>query len=171
MTTLNENQKTAVTHNKGPMLVLAGPGSGKTTVMIHRVIHLTEKLNIPHSDILVITFTKAAAQEMKERYIKLISADSRVTFGTFHSLFFRIIRPVFGYTVDDILKEDEKRNVLRKIIRDLDPDITDEDEFLQNITNEISLLKNELINIDGYFPKNCSTADFRKIYSQYDIYK
>ena len=153
------------------MLVLAGPGSGKTTVMIHRVIHLTEKLNIPPSDILVITFTKAAAEEMKERYIKMTSSGHRISFGTFHSLFFRIIRSVFGYNVDDIIKEDEKRNVLKNAIRDLDPDTPDEDEFLHNITNEISLLKNELINIDGYFSKTCSDSDFRKIYSLYDNYK
>ena len=89
----NSSQQTAINHGKGPMLVLAGPGSGKTTVITHRILHLTKDLEVNPSNILVITFTKAAAKEMEERYLNLIEAKSnqRVTFGTFHAIFFRIL--------------------------------------------------------------------------------
>ena len=81
-------QEQAIRHNEGPMMILAGPGSGKTTVITQRIKYLTESLNINPADILVITFTRAAAEEMKERYIRLTGNASRVTFGTFHSIFF-----------------------------------------------------------------------------------
>jgi DNA helicase-2/ATP-dependent DNA helicase PcrA len=82
----NDAQKTAIRHREGPMLVLAGPGSGKTTVITNRVRYLTEKAGVDPSHILVITFTRAAAREMKERYEQIAQAGcSRVSFGTFHS--------------------------------------------------------------------------------------
>ena len=71
---LNEIQKKAIRHGKGPMLVLAGPGSGKTTVITNRVRYLTEKAGVEPGDILVITFTRAAAREMKERYEQITQA-------------------------------------------------------------------------------------------------
>ena len=70
MNSLSEVQQKAVTHRDGPMLVLAGPGSGKTMVLTRRVQYLTEICHIPPGEILVITFTKAAAREMKERYLR-----------------------------------------------------------------------------------------------------
>ena len=85
-------QKAAVTHDKGPMLVLAGPGSGKTFTITHRIKYLTEECRVNPSSILVITFTKAAATEMKERYESLCGGTpSSVSFGTFHAIFFRIL--------------------------------------------------------------------------------
>lgn len=70
----NDAQKTAIRHREGPMLVLAGPGSGKTTVITNRVRYLTEKAGVDPSHILVITFTRAAAREMKERYEQIAQA-------------------------------------------------------------------------------------------------
>lgn len=88
---LNEKQKEAVNHFKGPMLVLAGPGSGKTTVVTYRVKNLIEKYSVMPSKILVITFTKAAATEMSDRFEAMNVLDSRrVTFGTFHALFLEL---------------------------------------------------------------------------------
>ena len=91
----NKAQKTALSHRDGPMMVLAGPGSGKTTVITHRVKKLLEQ-GVNPSGILVITFTKAAATEMKERFLRLAgkeyeNGDGKVTFGTFHSVFYQIL--------------------------------------------------------------------------------
>ena len=94
----NDAQRAALSHKEGPMMVLAGPGSGKTTVITHRIQRLLEQ-GVSPSGILVITFTKAAAAEMKERFLKLADQagmdreiGKRVSFGTFHSVFYQILR-------------------------------------------------------------------------------
>lgn len=93
MIQFDPGQKKAIRHVKGPMLVLAGPGSGKTTVLTHRIMVLKTEAGVPETEILVLTFTRAAAAEMKERYLRLAgSGDTKVTFGTFHSVFYRILR-------------------------------------------------------------------------------
>ena len=90
---LNEAQKQAVSHFGGPMLVLAGPGSGKTRVITERIHHLISEYGVAPNEILVITFTKAAAMEMGQRYKRLYSNDpSGVRFGTFHAIFFMILK-------------------------------------------------------------------------------
>ena len=106
--TLHPNQIHAISHGTGPMLVLAGPGSGKTTVIIQRIRRLTEKMGVSPYRILVITFTKAAAREMKERYLKLTNSSSTaVSFGTFHAVFFQILKLAYGYGADNILREEQ----------------------------------------------------------------
>ena len=90
---MNDAQRRAAAHRDGPCMVLSGPGSGKTTVITGRVKVLTEAYRIPPEHILVITFTRAAAAEMKKRYLKLVSKTATaVTFGTFHSVFFAMLR-------------------------------------------------------------------------------
>ena len=92
---MNSAQEKAVRHFKGPMMLLAGPGSGKTATMTRRVEYLLENYQVNPGNILVVTFTKAAAREMKDRFEKLceeagLKADyRRVTFGTFHGVFLR----------------------------------------------------------------------------------
>ena len=88
----DEGQSTAICHGTGPMLVLAGPGSGKTYVITHRIKYLISECHIPPNEILVITFTKAAALEMQTRANSLISQSSYVQFGTFHSVFYQILK-------------------------------------------------------------------------------
>ncbi len=169
---LNEKQKEAVDHFKGPMLVLAGPGSGKTTVVTHRVKNLIEKYSVMPSKILVITFTKAAATEMSDRFEAMNVLDSkRVTFGTFHALFFRIIRQYCGYKIESIISEDEKWNFLRNIIRESEIETDDEDQYISDFFNEISLMKNELIEISKYTAKNMPDDDFKYLYKYYESYK
>ena len=87
---LNTAQQKAVCHETGPMLVLAGPGSGKTTVLLCRISRLLERGLAKPQEILALTFSKAAAEEMKSRFENLNGA-SGVSFGTFHSIFFRIL--------------------------------------------------------------------------------
>ena len=89
----NEGQKCATMHFKGPALVLAGPGSGKTRVITYRTKHLIEHHKVDPSNILVITFTKAAAMEMKQRFQAMTDRKYvTVSFGTFHAVFFKIIK-------------------------------------------------------------------------------
>ena len=89
--TQNEGQIAAIQHGAGPMLVLAGPGSGKTHVITHRIKRLVSECKIPPNQILVITFTKAAALEMQSRAILLQKQCAYVQFGTFHSVFYQIL--------------------------------------------------------------------------------
>ena len=113
----SEAQKKAIIHKEGPMLVLAGPGSGKTLVITYRTKYLIEKHNINPGNILDITFTKAAAKEMKERFNKITQGVySPCTFGTFHSVFFSMIRAAYGYTANNVLSEDIKFKLIKEII-------------------------------------------------------
>ena len=89
---LNEQQKKAIEHFKGPCLVIGTPGSGKTRVITERVRYLVEEKGVKNTNILVITFTKAAAVQMKKRYESMMGdAYKRVYFGTFHAIFFTIL--------------------------------------------------------------------------------
>lgn len=170
---LNDSQLKAIEHLNGPMMVLAGPGSGKTTVIAYRVKQLIEKYRVKPEKILVITFTKASAVEMNMRF-KTISEDiysNRVTFGTFHSIFFKILKSAIGYRVENVLREDERRIALRNIVYNLKIEFEDEDEFLKDISSEISLMKNELIDIDYYNTVVCSSDDFKNIVCEYESFK
>ena len=110
-------QKAAVTHDKGPMLVLAGPGSGKTFTITHRIKYLTEECRVNPSSILVITFTKAAAMEMKERYESLCGGGpSSVSFGTFHAIFFRILKFAYRYDARNIVRDEQRMQYIRELI-------------------------------------------------------
>ena len=92
MSRLSQAQKKAVTHKDGPMMVLAGPGSGKTLVITKRVQYLIGHYKVQPEHILVITFTRAAAAEMRERFQRLAGKTLPVSFGTFHSVFFMMLR-------------------------------------------------------------------------------
>ena len=168
---LNNKQQEAVFHNIGPMMVLAGPGSGKTTVIIHRIKTLIEKYNVLPKDILVITFTKAAATEMKNRFKEIYNSNSDVTFGTFHSYFFRILRNSFGYSLDNLIKEDEKRKIIKNIIDEKELIIEDEEEYISNAINEISLVKNELTDCEKHKTSNFGKSEFISLFRGYEEIK
>lgn len=161
-------QTQAIMHKDGPMMVLAGPGSGKTTVITHRVQYLTKEYGIDPGDILVITFTRAAAEEMRERYEALTGGGSRVTFGTFHSLFFRILKLAYRYTADNIVREEQQMQFVRELAQagGLEPE--DENEFAASILSEISSVKGERIALEHYYSKNCPDAVFRQLYAGYE---
>ncbi len=165
-----EEQRLAITHMDGPMLVLAGPGSGKTTVITERVRYLIEECGVHPGNILVITFTKAAAEEMKERYeAKAGAVKGTVNFGTFHAVFFKILRFAYNYEASNILKEDERYKALREIaIAHMQQEITDEKEFVEAISGEISRVKNERFALESYYSTNCPDEVFREIYTEYD---
>lgn len=161
-------QTQAIMHKDGPMMVLAGPGSGKTTGITHRVQYLTKEYGIDPGDILVITFTRAAAEEMRERYEALTGGGSRVTFGTFHSIFFRILKLAYRYTADNIVREEQQMQFVRELAQagGLEPE--DENEFAASILSEISSVKGERIALEHYYSKNCPDAVFRQLYAGYE---
>ena len=169
----NEAQKQAILHKEGPMLVLAGPGSGKTTVITNRIRYLTRYEHVNSSSILVITFTRAAAREMEERYNKMSQQEEsagsgRVSFGTFHSVFFRILKLAYGFTAANIVREDQKIQCIREYMEKLDLDVEDETEFVSSILAEISMVKGEGLSLEHYYSKNCGEDVFRSLYQGYE---
>ena len=163
----NNSQLKAVKHKSGPMLVIAGPGSGKTTVLTARIRNLIEEYSVNPANILVITFTKAAANEMKSRFNNMMGRSTNVTFGTFHAVFFMILRTAYNYSVDSIIKEDVRQNIIKQAIERsrLEPD--DLSEMVSNITGEISRVKTETIDINAYYSASCPEEEFRDIYKYY----
>ena len=145
---LNKNQKDAINHIDGPCMVLAGPGSGKTRVITYRIANMVVNHNIRPTSILAISFTKASSTEMKNRAISL-SQDPRinkVTYGTFHSVFFRILRHFEKYNLDSILDEKSKRLAIKGILKSLNVENGEDDEVVGQLINEISFVKNELMD-------------------------
>jgi len=168
----NEAQLKAIKHGKGPMLVLAGPGSGKTAVITRRILELTQK-GVPAGNILVITFTKAAAAEMQERFEQLQKAEGdknssgRVNFGTFHAVFFKILKYAYQWDVSNIIREEDCVQLLSDIIRKCSMEIEDEREFIDGIRSEISKIKSERIDIKTYYSMNCPEEQFQRIFLEY----
>ena len=105
---------------------------------------------------------------MKERYLRLTnSANTAVSFGTFHAVFFTILKAAYHYTAENILREEEKYTILRDILEPMDLEIEDEKEFLLGVTEEISLIKNERISLEHYYSSNCPEDVFRSIFREY----
>ncbi len=165
---LNTPQQRAVAHLSGPMQVLAGPGSGKTTVIVNRIRYLVKVHHIPASSILVVTFSKAAAREMKERFRENGDPFARqVTFGTFHSIFFGILKHAYGLRGDQILREDQRREFLKQLIGKYLPDMVDDRDFQEDIAREISLVKGNGIAPENYHSAGCPDQAFRDIFTGY----
>lgn len=166
---LNKSQTEAIQHTSGPMLVLAGPGSGKTTVITERTKHLIASQGIDPSHILVITFTKAAASEMKERFYRLMGKKTYpVTFGTFHAVFFHILKHAYGFHGGNIIREEQRFQFMKEIIQKMRLEYEDENEFAGDLLGEISLMKNTGVSLEHYYSKNCGKEIFEQIYQSYD---
>lgn len=166
---LNENQRIAVNHGDGPMMVLAGPGSGKTTVILCRLRRLLSENADKNKGILVVTFTKAAATEMKERFGE--RGGSKTVFATFHSLFFRILREAYGYTAEKVVGEDEKFKILQGILADKDWKPNDPEEFVSQFIMQASFMRNELLTPMEFTPEEMEQDMFRQMYRAYEAYK
>ena len=170
---LNDKQRQAVQKTEGPLLVLAGAGSGKTRVLTTRVAYLILELGISPSDILAITFTNKAAKEMKERIISMIDGlGYKIQISTFHSFGLRIIRENYEALGLDknftILDSEDANTVIKKICKEkgLDPKIYNP----KAIKNSISSAKNELLDDKEY--ANYAYSDFeQKVVSVYEKYE
>ena len=167
---LNTAQQKAVCHETGPMLVLAGPGSGKTTVLLCRISRLLERGLAKPQEILALTFSKVAAEEMKSRFENLNGA-SGVSFGTFHSIFFRILRSRYGWNVEQIFQEEERRSILRNSIEAEKWDIPDLEEYISQFFSQLSLMNSELEQPNRFTPTGMPVDEFRKLYRAYEGYK
>lgn len=164
----NKEQKEAIMHRDGPAMVLAGPGAGKTYVITNRVKALIDEYGVKPEQILVVTFSKAAAVEMKERF-EMMTGGRRlpVRFGTFHSVFFQILRLAYHYEVKDIATPALKYRFLEETLNETGYGVDDKKEFLSDIEKEISRVKGEGIEIDCYFSSACSAEIFQKMYRGY----
>ncbi len=170
---LNEAQKAAITHFQGPCLVLAGPGSGKTLTIAKRIEYLIKVYKVRPEEILVITFTKYAANEMKNRFYKIMKSDSfPVNFGTFHSVYYWILKWAYGLGQGSLLSDHEKYALLRQIVGeergdDSDEEIYEEDSF-RGLAEEIGNVKNNRKNIETYESLHYGKDKFRNIYRRYE---
>ncbi len=172
---VNDAQYEAIIHGAGAMLVLAGPGSGKTTVVTQRIKYLIEYHKIKPEDILVITFTKAAAMEMQERFVKINDGKSYpVNFGTFHSIFFQILRYTYKFTAENIIREVDKYRLLSQIISELPEELARQastdcssTETLQRLLSEISKVKNNDMTPQELKSETVSQAIFEYIFRAY----
>ncbi len=151
---LNDRQKEAVLHKDGPIMIVAGAGSGKTKVLTTRVIHLMAQYGVDAFNILALTFTNKAAKEMKERVEKILgNGEARNLYiGTFHSVFARILRfeaEKIGYPRNfTIYDTDDAKSVVKTVINELD---LDDKHYKPNVVyNRISAAKNALVNPSEY---------------------
>lgn len=167
---LNQSQKKAVSHEKGPCQVLAGPGSGKTMTIVNRVLNLIRTCGVRPEDILVITFTRHAASEMKTRLCTLVGKSHiPVTTGTFHGIYYGILKWAYKLGPHNILSEEEKFQILRSVVNWQDSEGEDEEEFLRDVAEEIGRVKNNGADIYRYVSDTCAQERFRDIYNQYEM--
>lgn len=173
--TLNENQQKAVLSKLGPHMVIAGPGSGKTHVIVNRIHYMVKHLKVSPKNILVITFTKAAALEMRQRFMGMKDIDSndaaRISFGTFHAIFFKMLRQVYGYRVEQLMRDDERFILLQKMMVDMEIEDEDPNEFIENFLKEMALMRNNLIQLKYYHPDGIAQDIYHKMVNEYEKYK
>lgn len=163
----SSNQKKAIEHGAGPLMVLAGPGSGKTFVITHRIKYLIKGSGINPAHILVVTFSRAAAKEMKDRFEKLYG-KSLVTFGTFHSVFFSILKTAYGFSAEQIASDELRYTLIKELIKKNEIVNEDINTLSGNLLNEIALIKQDNINIKNYYSNSIASDTFKKLYRDYE---
>ena len=176
---VNEAQRAAITHGDGAMLVLAGPGSGKTFVITQRIKYLIEEHHVKPEDILVITFTKAAALEMQERFLQISNQKGcPVNFGTFHATFFNILRYTYKFTAENIIREGDKYKLIARILETVPPEYAGQEQnesqtqdtdndMIQRLLSEIGKVKNNGIVPQELVSETVPQAEFEYIYAAY----
>ncbi len=170
---LNEAQRAAVMAPPGPVLVLAGPGSGKTRVLTYRIAYLVQELRVQPWHILAVTFTNKAAKEMRQRVEELLGGQPRgLTMGTFHSVCVRILRRetdnLTYYDRDFVIFDTaDQQQVVKQALKDLN---LDDKKFPPNkMLNGISNAKNELVTPEMYAASNYVSEVTRRVYEQYQL--
>ena len=166
---LSPSQEEAVCHGSGPCLTLAGPGSGKTYVLTRRIQHLITKGGVPPEQILVITFTKAAALEMKERFIGLMGQEYPVVFGTFHSVFYGMLRREPGFRTYRLLDHKSKQAILKETAYVVKMSCAEDD--LMHMEQEISYIKNTMVALAEYASPYFPNEKIIKLYEHYEARK
>ena len=166
---LNEAQSKAVSHVDGPMMVIAGPGSGKTTVITKRIKYLIESAGVSPADILVITFTRAAAGEMQQRFRAMTPGkEYPVRFGTFHSIFYWILKTAYGQSMLRVISEEEKRGIIEQILHTMELSYENKEEIVSSIVSQVSLVKCDMMDVENYYSKDMPEHAFRELYRRLD---
>ena len=173
---LNQAQTEAVAHHRGPCMVLAGPGSGKTLTIVKRIEYLIQTYKVRPEEILVITFTKYAAREMRERFFALKkTGQGTVTFGTFHGIYYGILKWAYGIRQMDLLPEDQKAELIRLAMEDAGweemGEAESQKEQIRELAEEIASLKNQAVPAESFSPASCEKDRFLKIYQAYESRK
>ena len=164
----NPSQQRAIAHLSGPMMVLAGPGSGKTSVIVERTAYMINEGGISPANILVVTFSRAAAKEMKERFLNFTGQQhTLITFGTFHGVFYGILKQAYGFNASNILGDDEKSAILKELALNYGGELAEEGDFTEEIAKEISVVKGNRISLEHYYSSCCPDEVFRQIYQGY----
>ncbi len=169
---LNDAQREAVTFFEGPCMVLAGPGSGKTLTIAKRIECLIQTHKVQPEEILVITFTKYAASEMKQRFHSVMKTGrASVTFGTFHGIYYGILKWAYRLNQENILSDEERNLLLKQIVSEVDwsDEAGNQDaEFFQELSEEIGNIKNNRYELETYHSERFGDERFRGIYQQYE---
>lgn len=166
----NIAQEEVIQTVEGQLIVIACPGSGKTTTLVRRIHHMTAECNIDSANILMITFTSAAAKEMKERYQKMYGKD-QVTFCTIHALCMAILRKFRSFSNDSILS-DAKSFFYDTLRGNKKINAGDKEEFIKSLQTDISVLKNSGSTMDEFSPTCCEDKVlFEELYQKYEDYK
>lgn len=171
---LNQQQKEAVLHKEGPLLILAGAGSGKTKALTHRIAYLVKERSVSPRNILAITFTNKAAQEMKDRIIKLVGEEGREVWArTFHSTCILILRyendHLDGYAPNFVVYDDaDQITLIKRVLKDLE--INESAGKPRDFLSKISDMKSQLIRPEKcmtYFAENIEKDEICKVYDAY----
>ena len=173
---LNRGQDEAIKHGNGPCMVLAPPGSGKTLIVTERTRYLIEESGVRPDQILVITFTRYAAREMKERFERLTAGKNYpVTFGTFHSIFYGILKCAYGIGSNNLMSEKESsvllQEVLDQTIIESTPEVEDEEELVRELLREVGMVKNGLCHLKDFHSKYLTQDEFAEVFRSYEHQK
>jgi DNA helicase-2/ATP-dependent DNA helicase PcrA len=170
---LNKQQLAAVTAGDGPILVMAGPGSGKTRVLAHRIAYLVREMGVPAWHIMAVTFTNKAAREMESRVLRLLEQSGRLdglSIGTFHAISARILRREAEYTpfTSDytIFDSDDQIALIKHVLADLNLD--EKKNNPRAMLSLISAAKNELIPPEKYPASDYRAEIVRRVYKRYN---
>lgn len=173
---LNRGQDEAIKHGNGPCMVLAPPGSGKTLIVTERTRYLIEESGVRPDQILVITFTRYAAREMKERFERLTAGKNYpVTFGTFHSIFYGILKCAYGIGANNLMSEKESSVLLQEVLDQTDIESTheveDEEELVRELLREVGMVKNGLCHLKDFHSKYLTQDEFAEVFRSYEHQK
>lgn len=173
---LNRGQDEAIKHGNGPCMVLAPPGSGKTLIVTERTRYLIEESGVRPDQILVITFTRYAAREMKERFERLTAGKNYpVTFGTFHSIFYGILKCAYGIGANNLMSEKESSVLLQEVLDQTDiestSEVEDEEELVRELLREVGMVKNGLCHLKDFHSKYLTQDEFAEVFRSYEHQK
>ena len=169
---LNERQRLAVEHPDGPMLIVAGPGTGKTRTLTMRIAHLIMRKNVSSANILAVTFTRKAAQEMQQRLQAILGGAHRLPLvATFHSLCFKILKELNPGGAGSVIDEDERHSLIREAIKQVKDHGIRVSQKAQTLLDQIVAAKQQILRPDDLTQADTVTVDARTLAEVYHRYQ